>query len=216
MAQRTLADQAYDAIEHMITSQRITSASLVSEASLMDATGLGRTPVREALQRLARDRMVQIHPSRGVYVPEITVESQLRLLEIRRPVEALAVELACDRAKKSEREAMNRMLGYLELGEFTLDAYADSVKQTHHLVSTAAHNEFLRDAMSPLQALSRRFWLMNLEDEPAEIAAGADLHGKMLAAILDEDVARGIAASFALNDYLVRHAHRTVGIPQAV
>jgi DNA-binding GntR family transcriptional regulator len=51
----------------------------------MEATGLGRTPVREALQRLARDRVVQIHPNRGVFVPEITVESQLRLLEIRRP-----------------------------------------------------------------------------------------------------------------------------------
>lgn len=215
VAQKSLADQAYDAIEDMITSQQITSATLVSEASLMEATGLGRTPVREALQRLARDRVVQIHPNRGVFVPEITVESQLRLLEIRRPLEALAVELACVRAKRAERDAMGKMLAYLQAAEFTLEGYADSVKQTHQLISKATHNEFLVDAMTPLQTLSRRFWLVNIDDEQDEIAAGARAHAEILTSIIERDAVRAVAASFALNDYLVRHAHRTVGIPQS-
>ena len=212
MARRSLADQAYDEIEHMITSQQITPSSLVSEASLMEATGLGRTPVREALQRLAHDRMVQIHPRRGVFIPEITVESQLRLLEIRRPLEALAVELACGRLRQSERDELTSLLHDLSTSLFTLDTYADSVKRTHRLIADATHNEFLVDALSPLQALSRRFWLVNLDDEQAEISAGKRLHSEILQAILDGDAARAITGSHALNDYLVRHAHRSVGI----
>lgn len=211
VAQKSLADQAYDAIDDLITSQQITSATLVSEALLMEATGLGRTPVREALQRLARDRVVQIHPNRGVFVPEITVESQLRLLEIRRPLEALAVELASARAKKAERDAMGKMLVYLQAADFTLDGYAESVKQTHQLISKATHNEFLVDAMTPMQTLSRRFWLANIDDEQEEIAAGARAHTDILMSIIERDAVSGVAASFALNDYLVRQAQRAVG-----
>jgi DNA-binding GntR family transcriptional regulator len=57
------AAQAYRAIERMIVSQEIPPGSLASESSLMEKTGLGRTPVREALQQLARNRMVEIHPN---------------------------------------------------------------------------------------------------------------------------------------------------------
>lgn len=211
MEQKSLADQAYDAIDDLITSQQITSGTFVSEALLMEATGLGRTPVREALQRLARDRVVQIHPNRGVFVPEITVESQLRLLEIRRPLEALAVELASARAKKAERDAMGRVLVYLQAADFTLDGYAESVKQTHQLISKATHNEFLVDAMTPMQTLSRRFWLANIDDEQEEIAAGARAHTDILMSIIERDAVSGVAASFVLNDYLVRQAQRAVG-----
>ena len=60
----------------------------------MELTGLGRSPVRDALQRLAWERMVEIHPRRGVIVPPISVEVQLKLLELRRSVEELAVRMA--------------------------------------------------------------------------------------------------------------------------
>lgn len=212
MSTKSLADQAYDAIEHMISSNQLTSSSLVSEASLMSVTGLGRTPVREALQRLARDRMVQIHPNRGVFIPEVTVESQLRLLEIRRPLETLAVELACGRIRKAERDAMADLLERLGTTEFTLDAYAETIKETHALVSEATHNEFLVDAMVPLQGLSRRFWLLNIGNEHREIATGSGLHREILGGILAGDVPRAVTGSLALNDYLVQHAHQAVGL----
>lgn len=212
MAAKSLADQAYDAIEQLITSDQLTPATLVSEASLMDATGLGRTPVREALQRLARDRMVRIHPSRGVLVSEITVESQLRLLEIRRSLEVLAIELACDRVTGAECAAMAQLRDSLASSDFSLSSYAETIKETHQLITKAAHNEFLSDAISPLQVLSRRFWLLNLRDEQAEIAKASGLHREILTAIIDGDTQLGVHTSITLNDYLVEHAHRTVGL----
>lgn len=215
MKPQSQADKAYDAIEHMITSHEIMPSSLISEASLMAATGLGRTPVREALQRLSRDHMVRIHPNRGVFVPAVTVESQLRLLEIRRPLEVLAVELACSRSRSTDRDAIGELRDRIMNSSFSLDSYSETIKETHALVSQASHNEFLVDAMTPLQGLSRRFWLLNIEDEQEEIAAGAKLHTEILTAILEGDTERARAGSLALNDYLVQHAHRSVGVHRA-
>ena len=61
------ATRAYHQIERMIVFQEIAPGSLISESEMMESTGLGRTPVREALQRLARSRMVEIHPNKGGY-----------------------------------------------------------------------------------------------------------------------------------------------------
>ena len=72
----------------------LTPGSAVSEAMLSARLGIGRTPIREALQRLARERLVRILPRRGVIVSEIDVKSQLRLLEVRREIERLMARAA--------------------------------------------------------------------------------------------------------------------------
>src|SRR5258707_256719 len=80
----TLTDQAYRELEEEIITLRIPPGAVVSEALLSKRFGVGRTPVREALQRLAREGLVVIMPRRGVVVSEIDVSAQLRLLEARR------------------------------------------------------------------------------------------------------------------------------------
>ena len=59
MVSQGKAGQAYQRIEQLIVSEELTPGNLVSEAVLMEKTGLGRTPIREALQQLARNRMVE-------------------------------------------------------------------------------------------------------------------------------------------------------------
>ena len=100
MVSQGKAAQAYRLIEQLIVSEQLAPGTLVSEAVIMERTGLGRTPVREALQQLARNRMVEIHPNRGVIIPPASVEAQLRMLEVRRVLEALAVRLACSNARQ--------------------------------------------------------------------------------------------------------------------
>src|SRR5919202_2425489 len=77
------SDEAYLRIEELIPFKDLAPGQLVSEAMLARLTGFGRTPVREALQRLAREGMVEVHPGRGNLVAPISVEAQLDLLEIR-------------------------------------------------------------------------------------------------------------------------------------
>jgi DNA-binding GntR family transcriptional regulator len=60
--------------------------------------------------------------------------------------------------------------------------------------------------MRPLQALSRRFWLVHVRDEKREIETGSALHRRILEAIADRDVEKAVAASQGLNDYLIEFA----------
>lgn len=204
------AAQAYHDLERMIVFQELEPGSLVSEALLMERTGLGRTPVREALQQLSRNRMVEIHPNKGVLIPPTSVEAQLRMLELRRVLEALAVRLACERATADERAAMEVMAGRLDHGIFTLREYAETVRGTHELIAAGSHNDYLADAMAPLQGLSRRFWFTHVVAEDAEIKAGATLHSTLLVSIVSGDVDGAEAASHALNDYLVDFAYASL------
>lgn len=204
------AAQAYHDLERMIVFQELEPGSLVSEALLMERTGLGRTPVREALQQLSRNRMVEIHPNKGVLIPPTSVEAQLRMLELRRVLEALAVRLACERATADERAAMEVMAGRLDHGIFTLREYAETVRGTHELIAAGSHNDYLADAMAPLQGLSRRFWFTHVVEEDAEIKAGATLHSTLLVSIVSGDVDGAEAASHALNDYLVDFAYASL------
>ncbi|MCG2624813.1 GntR family transcriptional regulator [Arthrobacter sp. I2-34] len=212
MMQQGKAAQAYDEIERLIVFQELAPGTLVSEAVLMEKTGLGRTPVREALQQLARNRLIEIHPNKGVLIPPASVEAQLRMLELRRVLEALAVRLACHAATDADQIPMREMIELLHADRFTLRQYLETVKETHQMIVAAAHNEYLADAMAPLQGLSRRFWITHVRDEQAEISHGAGLHAGILRAILDRDPEAAEKASHALNDYLVQFAYSTISL----
>src|SRR5258708_6689924 len=86
----SLTEQAYRALEEQIVTLKIAPGTVVSEAILGQRLGIGRTPIREALWRLARERLVTIIPHRGIIVSEINIKLQLRLLELRRVVGRLA------------------------------------------------------------------------------------------------------------------------------
>lgn len=175
----------------------------------MEITGLGRTPVREAVQRLERNYMVRVHPSKGIEIPANSVEDQLSRLEVRRAIEVLAVKLACRRATSKDIELIQKMaLALLE--DFSFDAYAETIRQTHALIIDSAHNPYLEASMKPLQSLSRRFWITHIRDEKTEVERGKTLHREILTAISERNAARAEMASIALNDYLVTFALSTI------
>ena len=211
MAPERRADTAYDQIERMIVLQEVAPGTLVSEAEMMDRTGIGRTPVREALQRLARNRMVEIYPNKGVLIPPISVDAELKSLEIRRVLEVLAVRLACERASDKERNDMCAMVKNIERDQYSLPEYMDTVKGTHSLIATGSHNLYLVDAMAPLQGLSRRFWLAHVTDAEAEIKTGSAHHLAILQAIIGRDAVAAQRMSEALNDYLVKFSFAVLG-----
>ena len=94
---RSLTDRAYVALEEMICTLRLEPGEVLSEGALSETLGIGRTPVREALQRLAREGLVTVLPRRGVLVSEFNVKKQLRMLEVRRELERLMARSAASR-----------------------------------------------------------------------------------------------------------------------
>lgn len=108
-ADATLTDRAYRALEEEIVTLRLPPGSVVSEALLSKRLAVGRTPVREALQRLARERLVVILPRRGIVVSEIDVAAHLRLLDVRRELERLLARSAARRRVRRSAAGSRRL-----------------------------------------------------------------------------------------------------------
>lgn len=194
----------------MIVLGEIAPGSLVSEKQLMELTGLGRTPVREAVQRLSRERLLEIHPNRGVLVPPTSVEAQLKLLELRRILEPFAVRVAASRATDSQRQAARELAEDVVSGDKTVTDFSNFLRKAHALVVAATHNEYIEVAMAPLQGLSRRFWFGHLSDPVEELRRAAQLHHDILAAIAAGNAEAANGASLALSDYLFEFAYATL------
>src|SRR4051812_30935628 len=99
----SLTERAYRQLEEQIVTLQIPPGTVVSETLLAERLGIGRTPIREALQRLAREKLVVIMPRRGIVVAEENLKQQLRLIELRREVERLLAKSAAKRADEAQR-----------------------------------------------------------------------------------------------------------------
>ena len=153
----TLTNQAYRELEEEIITLRIPPGAVVSEALLSERFGVGRTPVREALQRLAREGLVVIMPRRGVVVSEIDVSAQLRLLEVRRELERLMARGAAQRASKPQRRRFQEIAAGMDQAAKRADALAFMRwdREFNLLLLEAAGNEFGAKTLGMLNGLSR-------------------------------------------------------------
>ncbi len=202
---------AYHQLEKMIIFRELEPGSMVSEKQLAENLGLGRTPIREALQRLSYERMAEIHPRRGIQIPHISIESQLKILEVRRHIEALCVRYATSRASVEEKQQMLQLASQLEECAKNQDdfTYAELLKEIHILLVKAARNEYLELAMTPLQGLSRRFWFA-YKNNTSDLSEASSLHAGILRAVSHTDTEEAVLASHRLNDYLTDMAYTSI------
>ena len=202
-AERSLTDRAYVALEEMLCTLRIEPGVVLSEGALSETLGIGRTPVREALQRLAREGLVTVLPRRGVLVSEFNVKKQLRMLEVRRELERLMARSAASRATSEERsrfEAIAReMYESARAGDDIRFMRLDH--EFNVLVSRATRNEFATEAISLMAGLSRRFWFMHYR-QAGDLAVISRLHADIANAIAAADEAAAAAASDTLLDHI--------------
>jgi len=208
---QSLTDRAYADIEEMIVFLRLAPGSAISEAELSGHLGIGRTPIREALQRLARERLVQILPRRGIIVSPIDVAAQLRLLEVRRELERLIARSAARRATDGER-ARFRLLaaGFEQAAKVNDDISFMRVDRDFNvLCSAASHNEFAANAMSLMHSLSRRFWYLHYK-QAANMPLTAKLHADIARAVAAGDEERAARASDKLLDAIEKFTRATV------
>jgi DNA-binding GntR family transcriptional regulator len=207
----TLTDRAYRELEEMIVTLRLLPGTILSEQALAQRLKIGRTPIREALQRLARDGLVVIMPRRGIMVSEINLRLQLRLLEVRRELERLMASLAAERATPEERAE------FADVAQAMMEAAAKSDdiafmrldQRFNVLVATAARNEFARRSMGLMNALSRRFWYQHYQ-EVADLPLAAKLHAAVAEAVAQKKSKAAAAASDRLIDYIEDFARKTL------
>lgn len=199
----TLADLAYRKLEEQIVTLQLAPGAMVSEAVLSERLGIGRMPIREALQRLARERLVVIMPKRGIVVAAINVRSQLRLLEVRRELERLLARLAARRATPEQRAAFTEIVsGMTAAARDDDDATFMRLDRAFNLlVIEAARNEYAAGAMALMHGLSRRFWYIHYK-EVADLPLASRLHAEIARAIAEGDQDEAARAADRLMDYI--------------
>lgn len=210
----SLTDQAYRRIEELIVTLQLPPGSLLSEAELTERLEIGRTPIREALQRLAREKLVVILPRRGMFVTEINVHSQLRLLEFRRESDRLLARLAARRASLRDRTTLEEVANAMERAATKNDdaAFMREDMRLNNVVAASAGNEYAADSMKLWNALSRRFWYQHYK-AVADMPFAARLHADLARAIAHADEDEAAKASDRLLDYLEDFTKATVEHP---
>ena len=207
----SLTDQAYQELEERIVTLQLQPGEVLSETALSEQLGIGRTPIREALQRLAREGLILILPRKGILVSEINPSKQLLVLEVRRELERLMARAGAARRTGLERDTFLAIANGMEHAASDNDdiAFMRYDNELNALISRAAHNEYALRAIDLMNGLSRRFWYVHYK-EAADLPLCARLHASVARAIANGDPEQAAAASDRLVDYVETFTRATV------
>ena len=152
----SLAQRAYHLLAEKLVTLALPPGSMVSEGELIEMTGFGRTPVREAIQRLAQQEFFDIVPRRGLLVTPVTRSNMLHILEARKPLERLIIYRASLNAKDAQRSDLAAISRELTTTHDRFEAFLKQVHILDELLNTCAGNPFAAAAVSPLRGHCRR------------------------------------------------------------
>lgn len=150
------ADLAYRAVRDMLIRLEIAPGSPIVEADLMARIGVGRTPLREALNRLEAQRLVNIFPRRGTFAADINLSDLALITEIRVELEGHAAAKAAERATAAERAELSSMAQHLTAPDTEAEMELDT--RIHRAIYAATHNAFLEETATQYHNLAMRIW----------------------------------------------------------
>lgn len=161
-----MAERAYYELRDRIVSLRIPPGALVREEEVMKDLEMSRTPIREALLRLAQEKLVAVIPRRGTFVTEVHVGDVGRVYEFRRELEAVAAGWAAERRTDADLPEIDRLIEDLGEVNSTPDSEVDARSQmsadqrAHHLVYRLAGNPLIEDVLDSHYFLAARIWFL--------------------------------------------------------
>ncbi len=213
----TLVDRARRELEERFVTQQLAPGTVWSEASLSELLGIGRTPVREAIARMAADGLCTVIRRAGIVISQIAIEDQLQVVETRRVLEKLVSLSAANRATEPERERFREMALRIERAGNTSDvrAYLSAHFEIKRFVAQCARNAYAERALRPLHTLSQRFYFAyyrELDNLPIVGRAHAELTRAIAAGDVDltanrSDLVSDIAEKFT-RDLLLRRTRQ--------
>jgi len=207
----TLTEKAYRELEERIVTLQLKPGEFLSEYALSHSLKIGRTPIREALQRLSREDLVTILPRKGILVSDTDTRKQLLVLEVRRELERLMCRLAAQRADDAQRQRFGEIAASMDRAAKTNDdmMFMRLDRELNLLLAEAAQNAYVLRAMRLSQGHSRRFWYLHYK-QAADLPLCARLHATQARAVASGDVTAAAAASDRLIDYVVTFTRATV------
>lgn len=201
---QSLVRQAYAHIEDLIISLALEPGAIATEARIAEAIGMGRTPVREALQQLVREGLVEVLPKRGIRIAHIDPGKQLRMLEFRRQVERFIARSAALNATEAERQAFGTYAAQFREVAITGDnvAFIGVDDAFTAAMANCSRNEYASDALKLTHGLSRRF-ANAYAFEASGLRDNATRHADLATAISEGNANRAVEKIDALIDGVV-------------
>jgi len=182
----SLGERAYHDLRARIVRLEFAPGDVLKENDLQELLGVGRTPIREALQRLAREHFVTVIPRRGMYVSGIELEELSLLFETRTVLEPYAARLAATRGTDDDWVSMAETLDQTHQPGLEAPELLELDRRCHEIMWSAAGNRFLVDTLDMLYAQSDRLWHLYLSDV-SDMDHAVEQHTAILEALRSGD-----------------------------
>lgn len=179
-----LADRAYRALRDRLVTLRIPPGSPIDEDAIGRELKMGRTPVREAIKRLALENLVTVFPRRGTFASEINITDLAHISDVRAQLEGHAAYRAAERITDAQRAELARLLAELDIrrGADDLEALMELDATVHRFIYRCAGNPFLEETLGRYLNLSLRIWYLVIDRLP-HLFARVHEHEEVLHAI---------------------------------
>ena len=188
---RLVAERAYVELRDRIVTLHIAPGTVLREDELMREMQIGRTPLREAVKRLALENLVTVRPRRGTFVTDVEAADIVNITEVRVELEAYAAELAATRMDEQASELAEALLAEVEVlrRPDDQDWLMHFDERIHRFIWEAAGNPYLLETLERYFTHSLRIWYLVLDRVPG---LGHAVHDQahLLEALLARDSAR--------------------------
>jgi len=191
----SLAQTAYDLLEEKLVTLQLPPGALISEGELIEMTGIGRTPVREAIQRLANQELFHVIPRKGLQVTPVSRTGMQQILETRKPLERLIVHRAALNARDDQRSNLSAIAREMALVHEKLDDFLRLDHELDKCVDACANNPFAIAAVAPFRSHCRRFWYFHRQH--VKLSEAISAHASLARLIARRDATGAEKASDA-------------------
>ncbi|AHK33171.1 GntR family transcriptional regulator [Rhodococcus opacus] len=184
----TNADRAYEIVRERLVMLDIRPGEPINDDRLAEELGFGRTPVREALKRLERERLVVAYPRRGTFATAVDMTDLADISEIRKQLEPTAAARAARTASPDARARLTALadeIAEIDDSEDPREVLRKDVR-VHREIYRASGNPHLEDILVSLDAHATRIWCLFLDRLP-DVASHVREHVSLLRAIVDGD-----------------------------
>ncbi len=190
-----LGERAYSELLHRLITLEIPPGAALSEESLAAELGVGVTPIRRALARLAQEGLLRVYPRRATIVEEVRISDVQHLWEIRVPLEETAAFYAAQRASPSHKRHLHELIGQLEDPPTEAGEVLELHRRVHEAVAAASMNPFIADRTAKLLNLTLRCWHVLHRSGSLDDHDLRPHHLPLLEAIIEGDPDAAVAAS---------------------
>lgn len=204
--QINLSELAYERLEELLVCCELRPGRFLATHELQSMVGYGRTPVLQAVNRLAADTLVAVTPRHGLQIAPVDLTRERVLLRLRRDMERFVIRLATERSGASQRNQMLHLKRQLieHRAELSLDQFNLVDRRIDKLLLASAGEPFVESTLRPLHTIFRRLgWIYHMQtNRGVDLSDTIDGHIAVIDAVADGKADAAIAASDHLMDFV--------------